>query len=351
MPFILAPVTPTPPVLTGCPSNSTITVQSLVKSALAYPEFTPVLGQSGYTQQPALTIANDVMQRFLAQPMHWKFNRQYVSPFLTVALQQDYIGVSPFNSASTSVIDMGWLEYAWRQDINNTALPKPVFGMEAVRNLSKTSVMAHPFNISWIPIPLAFYGDWQANTAYPSGLGVAQTPVSPVQQFIDVNGNYLFVSINGVSGNVQPAAAACSAPGVTVVDNTVTWTVADPRGVAMRVAPLPASSGIVWSIEPAYQMRPPQLTSLQDTIAPIPDELGYLFREGFMAKLMNHAKPGSRAAQDAYVKWEEALMVAVRAGDREREDCVFYPTEGLMGGVYTYLPIGPANPYNYFYGW
>jgi len=307
------------------------------------------------------------MQKVLAQTLNWKWNRQYVPPYLTVALQQDYV---------TNITDMGWMEQGWRIDVNNNTnpnAPKPIFAMEAVRDLEQTAYQASPFNISWIPNNLAFMGVWQPNYPIVCGYGVPYTPPSFIQQFIDANGNILFINSGacgitfnspgvlgsglpiplpgynpyGVTGSVQPFAAVGAAAGTQVPDGTVTWTVANPNGYAMRVSPLPAFSGITWLIVPVYQKKPPAITSLASTLYPIPDELGYLFREGFMA--MCYEQVGSRLGPSKYAKWEESLFTALRAGDRERDDAIFYPTESIMGNnpFSNGLPFGPSWPFQY----
>jgi hypothetical protein len=422
---------------------STLVVQDLITSARAYPELTPVLGTGGWEREPALSIINDVMQKFLSQGLDWKFNRSNIPSFLTVALQQDYV---------TNLVNLSWLEQMWRIDINNSAnpnAPKPIFSMETVRDLQQNAYQGVPFNCSWVPNTLAIMGVWQKNTAYPCAYGVAQTPASPIQQFIDVNGNILFIdssSLNlnissqgvsgsgsavtlplgnpyGISGNTQPslppnAWAAVTATsltnniatytannnftsgqnvtvnganngsgvfnivnqiivnatplqftvninnggvtipqfpetasaGLNVIDGTVRWTVANPNGIALRLAPLPAFSGISWLLVSVYQRKPPIITSLQSTLYPIPDEYAYLFRQGFIAFCKEHA--GTKDARDAYLKWEEMVMNALRSGDRERESKSFYPSEGLMtgggGGYYQQLPIGPGYPFQPF---
>lgn len=324
---------------------TTITLQSIVNSARSYPDLTPIFGgTAGFTQTFAVTVANQVMQHIMAQNFSWKFNRAMPTPFLTVALQQDYI---------TSITNLSWLESAWRQDINNSANPQPIFTMEAGKDLGKTSYQANPFNIAWVPNSIAIYGTWQAQTAYPTGLGQPQTPVSPIQQFVDVNGNFLYVTGYGTSGNVQPATPANSLAGVTVSDGSVTWTVADPNGVAMRLAPLPAFSGIVWAIQPIYQKKPPILTSLQNLISPIPDEYQYLFLQGFISYCYKQAGPAfAKRFEQEFAQWENDLDVARRAGDRETEENVFYPSESIMGGgALKYgTPVGPGWPYDYFGG-
>lgn len=339
---------------------STIALQDVVNYLRSYAELEPVMSAAGFTQEPFLTIANDIMQRFLAQGMNWKFNRANIAPFLTVPLQQDYV---------TSVLNLGWLEQGWRIDINNSTVPKPVNGMESVRDLAQASYQGNPFNLSWVPNSLAIMGAWQANTVYPSGYGSPST-LSPIQQFRDANNNILYInsaglklSINspgigqtgfvapgspyGTSGAVQPVLPVSSAAGTPVVDGTVTWTVADPNGVAIRIVPLPAQSGLAWLIAPVYQVKPPKILSLQTFIDPIPDDYAFLFRQGCLAKAYQHA--GTRNANAAYSEWEETIMIALRAADREREEASFYPSQGLTGGSpYKYgLPIGPAWPYDW----
>jgi hypothetical protein len=342
---------------------STIKLQQIVDSARAHKELVPVLEAVGWGMEPAVTIANDVLQKILAQTLNWKWNRAYIPPFLSVALQQDYV---------SSVTNMGWMEQGWKIDINNNInpnAPKPIFAMEAVRDMEQTAYQGSPFNISFIPNSLAFMGVWKPNYPIKCGYGVAQTPASFVQQFVDVNGNILFINSAacgitfnspgfsgtpitltgynpyGVTGVTQPSASVGATAGTQVPDGSVIWTVADPNGYAMRVAPLPAFSGITWLIVPVYQMKPPIITSLASTIAPVPDELGYLFREGFMAMCYEHV--GSRLGPAKYAKWEESIYIALRAGDRERDDAVFYPSESIMGSSWSQnnLPFGPAWPF------
>ncbi len=315
---------------------STIRIIDIVNEIKAHPAVVPLLG-SAPGAFPALSIANDILQRMIAQSLPWKFNRALVTPFLTVALQQDYL--------TSAVTDLAWLEQGWAIDINNTAIPKPVRGLETVRDLQQVWQQSVPFQMSWIPVPLAIYGTWSASTSYPTGLGQTQTPTSPIQQFIDANGNFLYVTTNGISGLVQPVLPAASAAGTTVADGTVVWTVADPNASAYRVSPLPASSGIVWQIHLVYQKKPPIKTKLTDTLSPLPDEYGYMFRQGFLAMCMIHA--GVKDARAAYAEWEEMLITALKGADRERDQVTMYPTEGLSsGGYYGYgQPLGPANPY------
>jgi hypothetical protein len=338
------------PVIPGGQSYSP-TLQQIANQLKSNPEFYNVLGgAAGYSQEPFLTIANEVMCRILAENMPWKWNRQNFPPFITVSLQQDYV---------SNVTDMGWLEDCWRIDINNNisnanGAPKPVFSMETVRDLAQTSFQGVPFNISFIQNSLAFMGLWSANTNYSPGYGVPQTPTVPIMQFIDVNGNILFIdstklqlniespgytnytiplppdSPYGVSGSVQPAAPPEATPGTLVQDGSVVWTVADPNGYAMRLSPVPALNGLCWFIVPRYQKQPPVLTQMNQTLAPIPNQMIYLFRQGCRSALQIFN--GNAKGPQAYAEWEETLVKAIRGADRQQDDNQVYPSSSIMGG-------------------
>jgi hypothetical protein len=341
-----------------------MTIQSIANFLRTYAELTPTLGTSGVSREPILTLANDVAQRIFAQGMDWKWNRAYIPPFLTAALQQDYL---------TQVTNMGWMERGTRVDINNTqsnnnAGPKPVQSMNAVRELSPTAVMGNPVDLNYIPNSIAKLGTWEANTPYLCGYGVPQTPVTPIQQFMDASGNLLYIdstvlglnemspgysgtpitlpsnSPYGISGSTKPQAATNSQPGTLVQDGTVIWTVADPNGIAVRLNPIPSLAGLCWLIKPEFQQAPPYFSQLQDTITPIPNDLAYLFRQGLRACLLDHASSPKAAA--AMEKWLEDLMTALRAADREADEFTMYPSNGLMSGNgFALGNIGPAWPF------
>lgn len=356
------------PVLPGSSTSNSYTLQQLIDEMRTYPELTPILGTAGFYSTLAKSLANDVMQRILSEGMPWKWNRAYIPPILTVALQQDYV---------TQITDIGWLENGTMLDINNSTnngnlAPKPIFNLEVIRDQQPTSYQGRPFQIDYIPNTLATMGQWYPNTAYSCGYGVAQIPIQPIQQFVDVNGNILYIDSTalglnynspgfngtpivlptpnpyGVSGATQPFAPGNATPGSVVQDGTMYWTVADPNGYAIRVGPLPAFSGLAWLLYLPYQLKPPVLTSLQNTISPLPPEFNYLFRQGFRAMLYDHA--GSPKGAPAYAKWEEDLVVAVRSADRQQEGFFMYPGNSIMGDNYGGQigignNIGPAYPY------
>lgn len=355
------------PILPGNQANSP-TVLQIAKQLKADPSFYNVLGgAAGWSTEPILTIANEVLSRMLAENMPWIWNRAVVPPFLTVSLQQDYC---------TQLTDIGWLETGWRVDINNSTsnsngAPKPIFSLETVRYVPQASAQSVPFNICFVPNSQAFLGVWQPNTAYGCGYGVSMTPRTPIQQFMDVNGNILYIDSTqlgltiespgytgatiipsgvtypyGTSGNTQPAAPPNATPGTVIADNTVVWTVADPNGYAMRLFPLPALNGLCWWINCQYQVAPPVLPTLQTPIAPIPNYMVYLFRAGCRAMLYQFQ--GNPEGNQMYAEWEETLVKSLRAADRQQDDFRLYPDHSIMGNFNPWMDpagIGAAWPY------
>lgn len=174
-------------------ANSTVQLQQLIDDARCYPEIVTALPAiPGSVSQPALQIADRVMRALLAQDLPWKWNRNLVPRFIVVPLQQDYV---------TNVTDMAWVENGQGIDVNNTANPKPVWPVRAVRDGTTTWWQgdARFQSFTWIPNPLALTWTWQPSTTIPCGYGVASPAASPIQQTRDVNGVLLFIDSSSMN--------------------------------------------------------------------------------------------------------------------------------------------------------
>lgn len=355
---------------------SSITLQQVVDYARSFSELNPILPAGGYSFEPALTFANDVLQKILSQGLNWRWNASYVPLFISTPLQQDYI---------TNLTDIGWMTSGFRIDVNNNTntnnqCPKPLFLIETNRDMGLTPYQGNPSMVCFIPNTQANFGSWSPNTVYNCGYGTSGATATPIQQIVDQNNNMLFLDTSvmnlnpnvpgfqgtniplpvpnpynntganfGTSGSTAPVLPPSSPPGTTIVDGTLTWTCADPSGFALRFNPLPAIGGFVWLFWIAYQRRPPKFTTLQQTISPVPDELAYLFREGFLAKCLQHANSPRAVMQNQM--WHEQIMQAIKAGEREEQAWSMFPDTGMSGDslLGPFYPVGPASPFNYGY--
>ncbi len=356
------------PVFPNAVPPSSITIQSVVDYCRAVdPACNPILPAGGYNYEPALTFANDVLQKILFQGMNWRWNSSYIPLFLTNCLQQDYI---------TNWDDIGWYTSGFLIDVNNSTnagnlAPKPIRGLEVNREMGITPFANFPTQACFILNSQANFGTWAPNTSYPCPYGVAAAPATPICQIVDANSNMLFIDSSaiglttsspgypnnnsvpppipnnpyGITGSVAPILPPNSPTGTQVLDGTVTWTVANPNAYCVRFNPLPGLGGLAWLVWLEYQRKAPKFLTLQQTISPVPDDYAFLFRQGFLAKCLQAA--GSKNGPAAYANWEEQIDQALRASTREISEFGMVPSDGVMGGCNSMstFPAGPSSPF------
>lgn len=346
---------------------TSLTIQNVVDNVRIIPDLAPVFatGVSGYSDQPGLTIANEVFAYMFGTAFPWKFNQITVPPFYTNSYQQDY--------AVPGVTTLAWLQSGDVVNINNTAIPKARPQVEVVRQLPRIAVSpmagawfgVQKFQVCWLPNSQLYYGTWGAgnsgnattgnnpvaNSVYTSPLSAGGSmPVNPITQIQDANGNFLVLTTYGREGSTAPVAPANSLAGTTCsgAGATTVWTVVDRNGQGFRVSPTPGQTGIVWQFNLYGQAKPPAMfTSLNTLITPIPDEYAHIFQQGFMAKAYRYS-PEMKVRQ-AYSyemqEWTKSLMAARMQSDREPESFGFQPVSGIVAPVFGGGRISPDNPF------
>lgn len=307
------------------PSN--LTARELIDYARTFPWTTPAIGVSGYSQEPAVSFLDDVVKKILAKSNPWKWNETKAPVFYTFPYQQDYP-----TSISQSV--MGWLSACTMIDINNATSQPPIQPpVNCVARLQPTSVCGNPSKICWITNATAITGVWPGpNTAFVNPLvsaGGGPSNNSPTA-ITDPNGNIEVVTTFGVTGGSIPAFPAPGAtPGTTTNDGSVVWTLIDPNGITFRLDRLATFNSLVWQLNPNYQLKPPNIVNLKQTISPIPDDLSYLVKQGFLAycyKQVDNSK-----FQTEFAQWMQDIQEAMESSDREYQEYGFAPTQGLAG--------------------
>lgn len=350
--------------------NSTVRLQSIVDYARTIPDLSPVLSTGGFSQEPALTIANDVVTAMLSRPFAPKWNRIRIPYFYSNSWEQDY--------ATTNVNNLAWLEYAVMIDINSTSEPKDKFTLETDRDLPETSLQyGRPGQVCWLPNDQLIYGIWGGGNAgegsqmnpgpgsvygaltnSTSGTVISQ-PANPLLQIQDPNGNF-WVLTNAVTQSVTlgmtqptwptnpvyPTQTNPTQVATTVTDGTAIWTAVNPKGQGLRLNPIPSQQGKVWQARVFGQARPPQFTSLSQTLDPVPDDFAPYFRRGFVAYAYMHSKDLKiqRKFESQQALWMQSLQTLVSSQDRERDNSGLYPTDVPMQGPGSCY-LGPANPY------
>lgn len=308
---------------------SSLTPQLLIDYARsAMPKSTPVLGVSGYSDEPAVSYCDDIIKKIMAKKNPWKWNMIAAPPFYTQPYQQDY-------PTSISGKFFGWLTSCTMIDINNSTNQPPIQPpIMAVARILPTSTCGYPTSLCWVPNNIAITGSWPGpNVVYTNPLvsqggGPSNNPLTAIT---DPNGNIQVVTTYGVTGSSAPSwPAALSTPGTTTTDGTVVWTLIDPNGTTFRVDRLATFNSNVWQILPQYQNKAPNITSLSTTFAPVPDDLNFLIKQGFLAYCYKSVDPAEYRTQ--YAEWLEDMNELMGASDREDQEFGMYPAEPVTGG-------------------
>lgn len=363
--------------------NSTIRLSELVDDASTHGDIAPALATGGFSNTPALSIANDVMQAIInggpaAQPYNWKWNRFNVKPFCTISYQQDYF--------VPGVVKLGWLESCWAVNINQTSIPKFKQQVEVKKDLEVSyDQTGYPGKICWLPNNMLQTGTWGAaplgpTAGNPSGdtlsiglnegglqnpgpgviytnpLGIANQPINATTCITDPNGNLWALTTFGTCGNTQPTwpttvayptPASPNTVATTVADGGCVWTAINPSGQGFRLNPIPPQTGVVWLIQPVAQYRAPRFTSLAQTLEPLPDDFEWAFKQGFFAECYRRHPDGKVRAKYQLERqvWLESLDKAVRQADREMDDVGFYPGSSIMETGVAANTVNPAYPF------
>ena len=112
------------------------------------------------------------------------------------------------------------------------------------------------------------------------------------------NGTFLCLASTSTELILANTAAAVDihAGSATSTASTV-WTVVDPYGQGFRVVPVPTQTGLVWQFYLTGQKRPIRFTSLNQTLAPLPDEYEPNFRQMFVAQCYRYSPEAKTRAK------------------------------------------------------
>lgn len=349
--------------------NSSIQIQELVDDAQTFAELAPVIPAGGYSDQPALSIANDVKQAMISggpngQPFNWKWNRMLDPTFFLNSWQQDYF--------IPGLVSLGWLESCTATCFSVTTSPKPIRPVEVKRDLLITSTQNNGVaKICWMQNDTMLTGVWGQSTALSStgltnpGPGAVYTdpstkpamPINPITQVKDSFGNLWVVTTYGTCGNSNPFASnlnptfptlqSPATVSTTATDGSVVWTAVNPKGQGFRMSPIPGQTGPVWQIAPVAQNRVLRFTTLGDFLDPIPDDFYQFFKTGFFAQCFRRSPdPKVRARfTEEWAMWQQSLDNAVKQGSREMDDWGFVPGAQIMETGVSYAQQTPALPF------
>lgn len=332
---------------------STITLQTVVNLAGTFTELMPLVGVGGYTNEPALSIANDTMQELLGTKFPWKFNRKDMAPLFLTRGKQDYLfaGACAFvltdgKGVGIDTVSNGGVSVAAGVVTIKTIEPHRFVVGDVVylNGLSMTVGTASKYNS-------VFTDDGNSST-WTQGYPVASVPTSTTFTFAATAGqnNSDTGGAPGITdyGWIEEATMVSPSDGSSPqgVRNLTAYRMLQPSGyvrnpakvcvvndqgsgvLKIRFYPLPGQS---WAVTLAYQAKAPLKAAMTDTWSPFPDELSYVYRQMFLAQAFRFAN--SARSEIEYQKAQANIMKALGQDDREESDEYIVPES----------PIGDAG--------
>jgi hypothetical protein len=330
-------------------SNSTITLQTIVNLARTHIELLPIANVGGFTDEPALSLCNDVLQELIAKPQAWKFNRTEMAPFVTAVFRQDY----QFGGAVAFTSNAGGAGIKLTTASSSTSGVSRTLTTVTVRTLEE-----HNFAIGDTVYMLgndnsvfnSTYSQTPTGSGYTGGWTITTTPSVTSFQFEHATSATTLSGAAGItnfgwleSATMRELRSAAPIPGIYAIEAVNTLPLqsyaANPQKVAvladngdgtLKIRFDSAAGTVPFVANLIYQARPALKTALSDTWAPFPDEYSFVFRQAFLARAYRYVN--SPRADIETQKADMAVGKALMRDDAEASDQRLYPDQGLMRG-------------------
>jgi hypothetical protein len=324
---------------------STLTLQNVVNLASTHLELLPLSGVGGYTNEPALSLCNDVLQTLLAMPLDWEFNRAEMPMFVTSPNRQDYLFAGATFFSLTNVPLGAGIDLATNNGLTISGSTVTIKTLEQyngsigdvcyirgtgsnydstfTQNGSTSAWGGNTYaitNISGLTITATLTGSASGTSGAP-GINDFGWLSDATMVGLNTNAPVLPTRHLYARRTIQPSSV-------------VSWKVSDVAVIQdlgtgvlkIRLLPIP-SAGSVWGVNLVYQKKAPLKVALSDTWSPIPDEFSYVYRQGFLARGYRYLNSPRSEVEEQ--KLQAAIRLALAADEREKPDISLYPETGF----------------------
>ena len=334
------------------PSN--ITVQTVVNLASTHLELLPLSGVGGFSNEPALSLANDVLQTILAQPLDWRFNRAEMNMLVTSPNRQDYLfaGATIFSLGGSS--QGAGIDLATNNALTISGSTVTIITLEQyngsvgdvcyirgtgsnydstfTQNGSSSTFGGKTYTITAInglTITATVAGGTPTGTS--GSAGISDFGWLAAGTMVAINNNNAILPTRHLEAvrTIQPYSTANNPEKVCVITDLGTGV------LKIRFFPVPGTN--VWGVNLVYQKKAPLITTLAGTWTPIPDELSYVYRQGFLARGYRYLNSPRADVEEA--KLDKAIAKALGADEREVADVRLYPEIGLQTTEQFFWPL------------
>lgn len=329
---------------------STITIQSVVNLCSIHGDLLPLTGIGGYTNEPALSLANDALSEIINTPHDWKWNRveldAHVQPLVTAPRKQDYL------FAGASAFTLGATSSGAAIDLASSNAITVITGVVTVNTLE-----THRFSVGDTVYTLgnknaaynstytdngsssAFSGGWVITAVTANSFSFAATTG---QTNGDVTGapgitDYGWLS-SGTMSQINTDASPPEIIPIQAVRELPAWSrVSRPEKVCVvtdlgtgvikvRFYGVPGTT--IWAVNLVYQKAAPVKTALSQTWSPIPDQYSALFRQALLYRMYRYINSPLQMAE--LQKLQQEILKALGADNSETSDVYLTPETPLM---------------------
>lgn len=329
-------------------SNSTITINDIALVARQHVKLVPIIGAAGVQDQPALMIANNVLQEILSPKYNWKFNRNEMTMLVTRQFKQDYLfaGASAFvlqSGSNTAAANWGGvgIDLATNNAITESGTTVTVNCLEAHPFLVGQTVYiigtGSAYDSPYVLANGTFSGGWtitavtsKSFTFTHTSSGLANSGAPGITNF----GWLESVTTLDVQNPTTPQPVDTDMMAVRQIEPTSVigmpnrFAVYDlgTGVVKVRCEPVPTTYEV--GINLVYQARCPKLTALTNTWSPVPDEMSRVYFQGFLADCFRFVDKGTYLQE--YQRFKQSVMEAIGQKDAEESDGGLAPDFSLF---------------------
>lgn len=334
------------------------TIQSVLNFAGTHIELMPLTNVGGISNEPALSLVNDVMGSLIANPMAWKFNRIEMPVFVTTPFQQDYQfgGAVIFNAFQGHGIAL------------KTASTPGV--QQALFVITVTTLEPHSFVVGQTVYMLgnvdaaynSSYTQTPTGSGYANGWVVASTPTTTSLTLTSLNSTTATSGAPGItnfqwleSGTMREVDSSAPIPRIwqlAGVNNiqpqsltqrpTKVAVMTDNGDGTLKIRFESVPDTVIYAVSLVYQAQAPLKTALTGAgvgdWSPFPDRLAYVYRQMFLARAYRYLN--SPRADMEWQKAQAAISQALGVDDAEQADQYITPTESLVGNGWNFYDGG-----------
>lgn len=319
-------------------------------------ELAPLASVGGFTNEPGLSLCNDVLAELLSSPHDYKFNRAEMPLFVTAPNRQDYLfaGAVAFtlagsargagiglksNTAINLVSNVVTVTTLEPHNFNSGETVYMLGNVDAAFNSlltqnSISSVFSGGWVITGTPTPLTFTFALVASNTTSGAPGVTDFAWLASGTLFGITSNgpiFPVYSLEAVE-DIQPNSFVQRPGRVAIIQDFGT-------GV-LKIRFDTSAGNPCLGINLVYQKTPPLATDLTGTWAPFPDSYSYVYRQGFLAhayRFMN--SPRSEVEEQ---KFQMKIAKSLAASDRETSNVHLYPESPIEtnAGIFGYPWLG-----------